>query len=205
MRLLAETKGEPWVNKGAVWHMIKRLDATFDPKDHGHASFVERVKAMDTAIDQEGRVRPYAARALSTARTHGSAHAVEPKRRALPQPVVKPPKQGLETFLRRQQAPDLVAVLLELANDHEAVQARLERMQLADRPSRSAGMATLPKDRALARRAQTTGSARRQSHAINRRAGSRPSLPTGLAGANLHSDHSALAVHRACRSSPGAC
>ena len=51
MRLLAETKGEPWVNKGAVWHMIKRLDATFDPKDHGHASFVEMVKAMDAAIE----------------------------------------------------------------------------------------------------------------------------------------------------------
>ena len=52
--------------------------------------------------------------------------------------MARPPKQDLQTFLRRQKAPDLVAVLLELANDHEAVQARLERMQLADRPDKLA-------------------------------------------------------------------
>jgi len=50
----------------------------------------------------------------------------------------KPPIEDLETFLRRQDAQDLVAVLLELANDHEAVQARLARMQLADRPDKLA-------------------------------------------------------------------
>ena len=41
VRLLAETKGDPWVNKGAIWHMIKRLDSTFDTKEHGHATFAE--------------------------------------------------------------------------------------------------------------------------------------------------------------------
>lgn len=46
--------------------------------------------------------------------------------------------EDLETFLRRQDAAALVAVLLELANDHEAVQARLSRMQLADRPDKLA-------------------------------------------------------------------
>lgn len=51
VRLLAETKGEPWVNKGAVWHMIKRLDPTFATKDHGHASFAEMVKAMDDVVE----------------------------------------------------------------------------------------------------------------------------------------------------------
>ena len=51
VRLLAETKGEAWVNKGSVWHMIKRLDATFDPKDHGHANFAEMVKAMETIVE----------------------------------------------------------------------------------------------------------------------------------------------------------
>jgi uncharacterized LabA/DUF88 family protein len=51
VRLLAETKGEPWVNKGSVWHMVKRLDPTFDPKDHGHASFAEMVKALDTVVE----------------------------------------------------------------------------------------------------------------------------------------------------------
>jgi len=51
VRLLAETKGEPWVNKGSVWHMIKRLDPTFDTKDHGHASFAEMVKALDLVVE----------------------------------------------------------------------------------------------------------------------------------------------------------
>lgn len=51
VRLLAETKGEAWVNKGSVWHMIKRLDATFDPKEHGHANFAEMVKAMDGVVE----------------------------------------------------------------------------------------------------------------------------------------------------------
>lgn len=51
VRLLAETKGEAWVNKGSVWHMIKRLDATFDPKDHGHANFAEMVNAMDSVVE----------------------------------------------------------------------------------------------------------------------------------------------------------
>ncbi|MCO5108808.1 MAG: hypothetical protein M9907_17245 [Burkholderiaceae bacterium] len=52
--------------------------------------------------------------------------------------MAKPPNEDLETFLRRQDAGDLVTVLLELANDHEAVQARLARMQLADRPDKLA-------------------------------------------------------------------
>ena len=51
VRLLAETKGEPWVNKGAVWPMIKRLDPTFDTKDHGHASFAEMLKALDAVVE----------------------------------------------------------------------------------------------------------------------------------------------------------
>jgi hypothetical protein len=52
--------------------------------------------------------------------------------------VKSPSNEALEAFLRRQDAADLVAVLLELANDHEAVQARLARMQLADRPDKLA-------------------------------------------------------------------
>lgn len=51
VRLLAETKGEDWVNKGSVWHMIKRLDATFDPKEHGHANFAEMVKSMGAVVE----------------------------------------------------------------------------------------------------------------------------------------------------------
>ena len=52
--------------------------------------------------------------------------------------MAKPPIEDLEAFLRRQDAGDLVAVLLELAKDHEAVQARLARMQLANRPDKLA-------------------------------------------------------------------
>lgn len=52
--------------------------------------------------------------------------------------MAKPPIEDLEAFLRRQDAGDLVAVLLELAKDHEAVQARLARLQLADRPDKLA-------------------------------------------------------------------
>lgn len=52
--------------------------------------------------------------------------------------MAKPLNEDLETFLRRQDAEHLIDVLLELANDHEAVQARLARMQLADRPDKLA-------------------------------------------------------------------
>lgn len=62
--LLAETKGDSWVNKGTIWPMIKRLDSTFDTKDHGHSNFSAMVKALDTLIeirkgesDQEVRLR----------------------------------------------------------------------------------------------------------------------------------------------------
>ena len=51
VRLLAETKGEAWVHKASIWSMIKRLDPTFDPKDHGHPNFAEMVKAMDAVIE----------------------------------------------------------------------------------------------------------------------------------------------------------
>jgi hypothetical protein len=51
VRLLSESKGEPWVNKGSIWPMIKRLDATFDPKEHGHASFAEMLKALDGVVE----------------------------------------------------------------------------------------------------------------------------------------------------------
>jgi hypothetical protein len=44
----------------------------------------------------------------------------------------------LEAFLKRQDPSTLVAVLVELAGDHPAVQQRLARMQLADRPGRLA-------------------------------------------------------------------
>jgi len=55
-----------------------------------------------------------------------------------PRFMAKTPTEDLEAFLRRQGAGDLIALLLELAKDHEAVRARLARMQLADRPDKLA-------------------------------------------------------------------
>jgi len=51
VRLLAETKGEAWVHKASVWPMIKRLDPTFDTKEHGHAGFAEMLKALDSVVE----------------------------------------------------------------------------------------------------------------------------------------------------------
>ncbi|MEW5788286.1 MAG: NYN domain-containing protein [Pseudomonadota bacterium] len=51
VRLLAESKGEVWVNKASVWPMIKRLDPTFDSKDHGYANFAEMLKALNTVVE----------------------------------------------------------------------------------------------------------------------------------------------------------
>jgi uncharacterized protein (TIGR00288 family) len=51
VRLLAETKGDPWVNKSAIWPMIKRLDSTFDTKEHGHATFSDMVKALNAVVE----------------------------------------------------------------------------------------------------------------------------------------------------------
>ncbi|BEU49743.1 NYN domain-containing protein [Ralstonia pseudosolanacearum] len=51
IRLLAESKGDAWVHKANVWPMIKRLDPTFDPKDHGYTSFGEMLKALDAVVE----------------------------------------------------------------------------------------------------------------------------------------------------------
>ena len=51
IRLLAESKGDAWVNEAGVWPMIKRLDPSFDPKDHGHASFAEMLEALDAVVE----------------------------------------------------------------------------------------------------------------------------------------------------------
>ena len=48
------------------------------------------------------------------------------------------PAEDLETFLKRQDPSTLVSVLIDLANDHEAVQERLARLQMADHPDKLA-------------------------------------------------------------------
>lgn len=52
--------------------------------------------------------------------------------------MARPPAEDPADFLARQPKEALVAVLVELARDHEAVQARLARMQLADQPDKLA-------------------------------------------------------------------
>ena len=51
VRLLAEKKGDAWVNKGEIWPMIKRLDPTFDLKENGHTSFSGMVKALEGVVE----------------------------------------------------------------------------------------------------------------------------------------------------------
>ncbi len=51
VRLLAESSGDVWVKKGPIWHMIKRLDPTFNTKDHGHADFSDMVKSLNAIVE----------------------------------------------------------------------------------------------------------------------------------------------------------
>jgi hypothetical protein len=65
IQLLADSKGDPWVNKAAIWHMVKRLDPTFDPKEFGYTPFSAMLKAMEGGMvevrkgqyDQQIRLR----------------------------------------------------------------------------------------------------------------------------------------------------
>ena len=50
-RLLAETQVDAWVSQSAIWQMIKRLDSTFDPKEHGYANFLAMLKAFDALVE----------------------------------------------------------------------------------------------------------------------------------------------------------
>lgn len=51
LRLLAEKHGDAWVNKAEVWPMIKRLDSTFNPAEHGYTSFTQLVKSRDALVE----------------------------------------------------------------------------------------------------------------------------------------------------------
>jgi hypothetical protein len=45
--LLAEAKGDPWVNKAPVFNMVKRLDPTFDPKEFEFSTFASMLKSLE--------------------------------------------------------------------------------------------------------------------------------------------------------------
>ena len=57
VRLLAQAKGDAWVSPQAVWQMIRRLDSTFDPKEHGHANFPAMLAAFSALLEvsEEGQ------------------------------------------------------------------------------------------------------------------------------------------------------
>ena len=64
LRLLADKKQEPWVNKGEIGPMIMRLDATFDLSQHKYSSFSAMFKAHEEMLemrkgehDQQVRLR----------------------------------------------------------------------------------------------------------------------------------------------------
>lgn len=51
MRLLAQTQDDAWVSASALRQLIKRLDSTFDPKEHGHAGFLAMLQAFDALLE----------------------------------------------------------------------------------------------------------------------------------------------------------
>lgn len=57
VRLLAQAQGDAWVSPQAVWQMIRRLDPTFDPAEHGHANFPAMLSAFGALLDvsEEGQ------------------------------------------------------------------------------------------------------------------------------------------------------
>ncbi|MEO5661054.1 MAG: NYN domain-containing protein [Polaromonas sp.] len=59
IRLLAEAQGDAWVSQSSILNMIKRLDSTFDPKEHGHANFLAMVKSFDALVEvSDGEAEP---------------------------------------------------------------------------------------------------------------------------------------------------
>lgn len=64
LRLLAERRDDPWVNKAEILPMVKRLDPTFDVTEHGYTSFSAMLKDMEAVVevrkgeyDQQVRLR----------------------------------------------------------------------------------------------------------------------------------------------------
>ena len=56
VRLLAQAQSDAWVSPQAVWQMIRRLDSTFDPKEHGHANFPAMLAALDALLETRNDV-----------------------------------------------------------------------------------------------------------------------------------------------------
>lgn len=50
-RLLAANQGDAWVSQSALWQMIRRLDSTFDPKEHGFADFRAMLQDLEALVE----------------------------------------------------------------------------------------------------------------------------------------------------------
>lgn len=50
-RLLAANQGDAWVSQSALWQMIKRLDSTFDPKEHGFVNFMAMLNDFEALVE----------------------------------------------------------------------------------------------------------------------------------------------------------
>lgn len=64
LRLLADKRGEPWVNKAEIWPMIKRLDPTFSLAENEFPTFSAMLKGLEAMVevrkgeyDQQVRLR----------------------------------------------------------------------------------------------------------------------------------------------------
>lgn len=61
LRLLADARGDDWVSMESLWHMVKRLDSTFDFKEHGHGSFAALIAGLDALVEiRPGQGEPMA-------------------------------------------------------------------------------------------------------------------------------------------------
>jgi len=89
-----------------------------------------RRRTADLSIS-EVQSRPAAAPRLAAA--GGPVPATSLRRQSTPMPSKTSP-QTLAAFIRQQDADTLASVLIELAEDHEAVHERLVRLQLSNQP-----------------------------------------------------------------------
>lgn len=51
LRLLADKRGEPWVNKAEIWPMIKRLDPTFSLAENEFPTFSAMLKGLEAMVE----------------------------------------------------------------------------------------------------------------------------------------------------------
>jgi len=59
LRLLAQQRGDAWVNKGEIWPMMKRLDPTFELAEQGFTTFSALLKSLEAVIEiREGENGP---------------------------------------------------------------------------------------------------------------------------------------------------